>query len=72
MSFKIMKDTLTSGENVLISGFGKLCVCEKSEWLGRNPAMGDALTMPARRVVTFKRSGKLRDKCYGKNCEAGD
>jgi len=60
---EIMKDALTSGEDVLISGFGKFCVRDKSERRGRNPATGEALMLPARRVVTFKCSGQLRDKC---------
>lgn len=60
---EIMKNTLASGEDVLISGFGKFCVNEKSERRGRNPATGDSMTLSARRVVTFKCSGKLRDRC---------
>lgn len=68
---EIMKSTLASGEDVLISGFGKFCVCDKSERRGRNPATGDSLMLPARRVVTFKCSGKLRDKCNGR-CDGKD
>jgi integration host factor subunit alpha len=63
---EIMKDTLASGEDLLISGFGKFRVREKSERRGRNPATGNELMLPARRVVTFKCSGKLRDRCNGK------
>jgi integration host factor subunit alpha len=59
---EIIKRTLASGEDLLISGFGKFCVNEKSERRGRNPATGDSLMLSARRVVTFKCSGKLRDK----------
>jgi integration host factor subunit alpha len=69
---KIMKDTLASGEDVLISGFGKFCVREKSARQGRNPATGDSMTLSARRVVTFKCSGKLRDRCNAGKCGAGD
>ena len=58
---EIMKDTPASGEDILISGFGKFCVCDKAKRRGRNPANGDDLMLPARRVVTFKCSGKLRD-----------
>lgn len=65
---EIMKNALASGEDVLVSGFGKFCVREKSARRGRNPATGDTLMLPARRVVTFKCSGKLRDKCNGR-CE---
>ena len=36
----IIKHTLASGEDVLVSGFGKCCVKEKSERKGRNPATG--------------------------------
>ena len=32
---EIIKDTLTSGENVLISNFGKFCVKQKDEKRGR-------------------------------------
>ena len=59
---EIIKRTLASGEDVLISGFGKFCVNEKAERRGRNPATGDAMMLRPRRVVTFKCSGKLRDR----------
>jgi integration host factor subunit alpha len=68
---EIVKDTLASGEDVLISGFGKFRVLEKSERRGRNPATGEDLMLKPRRVVTFKCSGKLRDRCNGK-CGSGD
>ena len=59
---EIIKSTLESGEDVLVSGFGKFCVKEKHERRGRNPATGESMMMKARRVVTFKWSGRLRDK----------
>jgi integration host factor subunit alpha len=59
---EIIKSTLETGEDVLISGFGKFCVREKSERKGRNPATGNDLMLSPRRVVTFKCSGKLRDR----------
>lgn len=59
---EVVKTTLASGDDVMISGFGKFCVKEKNERKGRNPATGDALILPARRVITFQTSGKLRDK----------
>ena len=57
-----IKSTLEKGEDVLISGFGKFCVKEKRERKGRNPATGGDMMLAPRRVVTFKCSGKLRDK----------
>jgi len=59
-----IKLTLASGEDVLVSGFGKFCVNEKRERLGRNPATGEAMMLKPRRVVTFTCSGKLRKKVY--------
>ncbi len=62
---ELMKSTLESGEDVLISGFGKFCVRNKRKRRGRNPATGDDLILGARRTVTFKCSGKLRDRVNG-------
>ena len=64
---EIIKKTLESGEDVLISGFGKFCVKEKKERRGRNPATGNDLTLGARRVVRFNCSGRLRDKINGES-----
>ena len=63
---EIIKSELESGKDVLISGFGKFCVKEKKERKGRNPATGDAMMLAPRRVVTFKCSGKLKDRINGK------
>ncbi len=57
---EIMKRALESGEDVLISGFGKFCVRQKKKRKGRNPATGEDLMLEPRKIVTFKCSGKLR------------
>jgi integration host factor subunit alpha len=62
---EIMKSTLEKDEDVLISGFGKFCVKQKKQRRGRNPATGADLILKERKVVTFKCSGKLRDKING-------
>ncbi len=59
---EIIKSNLASGDEVLVSGFGKFCVNDKKERRGRNPATGDSMILRPRRVVTFKCSGKLRRK----------
>jgi len=61
----IIKSTLASDENVLISGFGKFYVKDKRERRGKNPATGEDIILAPRRVVTYKCSGKLRDKLNG-------
>ena len=59
---EIIKKALASGEDVMISNFGRFCVKEKGERKGRNPATGDNLMLEPRKVVTFRCSGKLRDR----------
>jgi len=60
-----IKSTLEKNEDVLVSGFGKFCVKQKKQRRGRNPATGNDLMLKERKVVTFKCSGKLRDKING-------
>ncbi len=61
-----IKGSLKNGQDVLITGFGKFCVKEKRKRRGRNPQTGEDLMLDARRVVTFRCSGVLRDKINGK------
>jgi len=63
---EIIKSTLASGEDVIISNFGRFCVKEKRERKGRNPPTEDDLMLESRKVVTFKCSGKLRDRVNSK------
>ena len=60
-----IKGSLESGEDVLVSGFGKFCVKTKKERRGRNPATGDDLMLSSRKVVLFRCSHKLRDRING-------
>ena len=62
---RISKDTLASGSNLLLSGFGKFKVNDKRSRRGRNPQSGKNLMLDARRVVTFRPSPVLRDKVNG-------
>ena len=62
---EIMKSAMESGDDLLVSGFGKFSVNEKAARKGRNPATGEDLMLRPRRVVTFKCSGKLREKVNG-------
>lgn len=62
---ELIKASLESGDDLLVSGFGKFCVKEKKERKGRNPATGEDAILPSRRVVTFKWSGKLKEKVNG-------
>ena len=59
---ELIKQSLESGDDVLISGFGKFCVKKKKKRRGRNPATGEDLMLAPRKVVTFQSSMKLREK----------
>jgi integration host factor subunit alpha len=59
---ELIKRSLESGEDVLISGFGKFCVKNKKKRRGRNPATGKDLILAPRKVVTFRWSWKLKEK----------
>ncbi len=62
---ELIKSELASGVDLLISGFGKFCVRDKRERRGRNPATGGDMILAPRRVVTFRCSGKLRERVNG-------
>ena len=62
---EIIKKALESGDDVMISNFGKFCVKEKGERRGRNPSTGEDMILKQRKVVTFRWSGKLREKING-------
>jgi integration host factor subunit alpha len=57
---EIMKGTLERGENLKITGFGNFVVKKKSDRRGRNPQTGEAITIEARRILTFKPSLVLK------------
>jgi integration host factor subunit alpha len=62
---EIVKKTLESGDDVMISNFGKFCVKEKRERRGRNPATGKDMILEPRKVVTFRCSGRLKKMING-------
>ena len=63
---ELMKETLESGEEIKVSGFGKFEVRKKGERIGRNPRTGDEILIPERKVLRFKVSQVLKDELNGK------
>ncbi len=59
--FDLIVEKLLAGEDVKISGFGNFQLRTKTPRPGRNPRTGEAITIQARRVVTFHASQKLKD-----------
>jgi integration host factor subunit alpha len=64
-SLDLIKDALAAGEEVLVSGFGKWSVRAKAARRGRNPQTGNPLTLPPRKVVTFRPSRVLKARVQG-------
>jgi integration host factor subunit alpha len=58
--FDTIKQTLTEGESVKVSGFGTFNVKKKNARRGRNPKTGDDLEITPRRVITFRASNHLK------------
>lgn len=64
--FEVIKQTLESGEDVLISSFGKFSIRKKQERRGRNPQTGEPIMLSPRKIVTFKCARVLKDKINGR------
>ena len=60
--FDRITNQLVEGQDVKISGFGNFEVRTKVARPGRNPRTGEVVTIPPRRVVTFRASGSLKEK----------
>ncbi|PIR17152.1 MAG: integration host factor subunit alpha [Deltaproteobacteria bacterium CG11_big_fil_rev_8_21_14_0_20_49_13] len=58
--FDTMKDTLSKGEKIKISGFGNFVVRQKRPRVGRNPQTGESIEITARKVLTFRPSQVLK------------
>ena len=57
--FDTMKEVLSRGEKIKLSGFGNFVVREKAARKGRNPQTNETIMIRSRRVLTFKPSQVL-------------
>jgi len=62
---EIIKSTLESGEDIMISGFGRFYGKRKKKRMGRNPSVGEDMMLAPKKSLKFRCSGKLRDKING-------
>ena len=51
--FELVHNTLVSGDDVKLSGFGNFNIRRKAPRPGRNPRTGESIPIKARNVVTF-------------------
>lgn len=68
--FEEIRETLESGEQVKLSGFGNFDLRQKSERPGRNPKTGEDIPISARKVVTFRPGQKLKSRVEDGNSES--
>jgi integration host factor subunit alpha len=67
--FEEIRETLESGDQVKLSGFGNFDLRLKSERPGRNPKTGEDIPISARKVVTFRPGQKLKSRVEDGNSE---
>lgn len=52
-AFTLIKESLSKGEKVVISGFGTFIVRKRATRTGRNPQTGNAISIPAHKLPSF-------------------
>ena len=67
--FEEIRETLESGDQVKLSGFGNFDLRQKSERPGRNPKTGEDIPISARKVVTFRPGQKLKSRVEDGNSD---
>lgn len=65
-TFDVIKEALIKGDEVRVSGFGTFCTRNTKERQGRNPATGEAITIPASRVVRLSVSDGFKKEVAAK------
>ena len=60
--FEDLRQVLEAGHHIKLSGFGNFVLRDKAERPGRNPKTKEAISVEARRVVTFRPGLKLKGK----------
>jgi len=68
-ALEIIKEQLSKGDTVKISGFGNFVVRKKNARRGRNPQTGSEMEICARKVLTFKCRNILKKALNGKGVD---
>jgi DNA-binding protein HU-beta len=64
-AFEIIGQAVASGEEVSVPQFGKFIPVDKPARTGRNPHTGDAIEIPAKKVIKFRPSSVLKTVVAG-------
>ena len=60
-TIKTITDSLASGEDVILTGFGTFTVKERTAREGRNPATGEKMMIAVSKTPAFKAGKALKD-----------
>jgi len=58
---RVIQDALKKGDEVTLPGIGKLTVKERAARTGRNPATGEEMQIPAKKVPAFAAAKALKE-----------
>ena len=67
-----VKNALKEGDRVSLVGFGTIYIKERDARNGRNPRTGDSISIPRKRVATFKPGKALRETVKNLGPSASD
>jgi len=56
-----VKETLSKGDEIVLTGFGKFSVSDRAARKGLNPRTKEEIDIPARKVPAFKAGKELKD-----------
>ena len=60
--FDTLEESLSSGEEIRLVGFGSFSVTQRKSRTGRNPQTGELMTIPANKTIKFKPGKELSEK----------
>ncbi len=58
---KVVENSLSSGEEVRLIGFGTFCTIKREATTGHNPKTGEKINIPAKIAPKFKPGKQLKD-----------
>ncbi len=63
---QVIESTIKKGGDVPLTGLGKFRVARRKARMGRNPATGEPIKIPAKTVVKFSVAKNLKDLVHKK------
>ena len=60
-AFAAIVAAASAGQEVALAGFGRFKVTDRAERQGRNPATGEAITIPASKKLAFTPAKAIRE-----------